>query len=64
MFKFIRSLVFPSPKEKIKKLKDAKYKEAVLLQRNGKLREYAKLIKEIQDLEEQYVQLSVAEKDE
>ena len=57
MLKFIKSLFFPSPGAKIKKLRDQKYKEAVQLQRNGKLREYAKLMKEIEDLENQYLEV-------
>ena len=56
MFKFIKSLFVTDPAEKIKKIRDRKYKEAVELQRNGKLREYAVIMKEIEDLENQYVE--------
>ena len=57
MLKFIKSLFVSSPEEKIRKARDRKYKEAVQLQRNGKLREYAKVIKEIEELEKQYVEV-------
>ena len=55
MIKFIKSLFVSSPGEKIRKLRDRKYKEAVQLQRNGKIREYAIVMKEIEELEEEYV---------
>ena len=61
MLKLIKSLFVSSPEEKIRKARDRKYKEAVQLQRNGKLREYAKVIKEIEELEKQYVEV-VSEK--
>ncbi len=57
MIKFLKSLFVTSQAEKIKKTRDRKYKEAVEFQRNGKLREYAEVMKEIQDLEEEYVRL-------
>ena len=57
MIKFIKSLFFSSPGEKIKRLRDQKYEKAVQLQRDGKLREYAKLMKEIEDLENQYLEV-------
>ena len=63
MIKFIKSLFVTSQAEKIKKTRDRKYKEAVEFQRNGKLREYAEVMKEIEDLEEEYCRL-VAEEDE
>jgi hypothetical protein len=56
MLKFIKSLFTPEPGGKIRKARDRKYKEAVRLQRNGKLREFAKVMKEIEDLEKQYVE--------
>ncbi len=59
MFKFIKSLINPDPSKKLRKLRDQKYKKAVELQRNGKLREYAEVMKEIQELEEEYVRLSL-----
>ena len=63
MIKFLKSLFVTSPAEKIKKIRDKKYNEAVEFQRNGKLREYADVMKEIQDLEDEYCRL-VAEEDE
>ena len=61
MFKFIMSLFSADPGKKIRKTLDRKYKEAVHMQRNGKLREYAVLMKEIEDLEKEYVRLVVDE---
>ena len=55
MIRFIKSLFVSSPAEKIRKVRDRKYKEAVQLQRDGKLREYAEIMKEIEDLEKQYI---------
>ena len=55
MIRFIKSLFVSSPGEKIRKVRDRKYKEAVQLQRDGKLREYAEIMKEIEDLEKQYI---------
>jgi len=63
MIKFLKSLFISSQAEKVKKVRDRKYKEAVEFQRNGKLREYAEVMKEIQDLEEEYCRL-VLEEDE
>ena len=56
MFKFIKSLFTPEPGLKIRKAKDRKYKQAVQLQRDGNLREFAKVMKEIEDLENKYVE--------
>ena len=57
MIKFLKSLFTSDPAAKIKKVRDQKYKQAVEYQRNGKLREYAEVMKEIQDLEEEYVRI-------
>ncbi len=57
MIKFIKQLFRTSPGEKIRKTRDRKYKEAVHFQRNGKLREYAEVMKEIEELEKQYVEV-------
>ena len=57
MFKFIKSLFIQDPAKKIQKARDRKYKEAVAFQRNGKLREYAAVMKEIEELEKQYVEV-------
>ena len=56
MIKFIKQLFRSEPGAKIRKARDRKYKEAVQLQRNGKLREYAEVIKEIEELEKKYVE--------
>ena len=56
MINFIKSLFVSKPGDKIRKARDKKYKEAVHLQRNGKLREFAEVMKEIEDLEKQYVE--------
>ena len=56
MFNFIFSLFKTEPGSKIRKIRDKKYKQAVQLQRNGKLREFAEAIKEIEELEKQYVE--------
>ena len=51
MFKFITSLLVKNRRAKICKLIQQKHTQAVQLQRNGKLREYANIMKEIEDLE-------------
>ena len=56
MFEFIKSLFKKEPGAKILKERDRKYKRAVQLQRDGNLREYAVVIKEIEDLEKKYVE--------
>ena len=56
MIKFLKKLFRPEPGGKIRKTRDRKYKEAVAFQRNGKLREYAAVMKEIEELEKQYVE--------
>jgi hypothetical protein len=56
VFDFIMRLFKSDPGSKIRKERDRKYKEAVQLQRNGKLREYAKLMKEIEALEDEYIE--------
>ena len=58
MFEFITRLFKSDPGSKIRKLRDRKYKEAVQLQRDGKLREYAKIMKEIEALEDEYIELT------
>ena len=57
MIKFIKALFAQEPGAKIRKDRDRKYKQAVQLQRNGKLREYAKVMKEIEELEKMYVEV-------
>ena len=58
MIKFIKSMLFPDPAQKIRKSLDQKYKKSVELQRNGKLREYAEVMKDIEVLEEEYVRMN------
>ena len=58
MFEFITRLFKSDPGAKIRKERDRKYKQAVQLQRDGKLREYAKLMKEIEALEDEYIELT------
>ena len=57
MIKFLRNLFSKKPGAEIRKKRDRKYKEAVQLQRNGKLREYAVLMKEIESLEDEYIRV-------
>ena len=52
------SLFKTDPSSKIRKIRDRKYKEAVQLKRNGKLREYAKIMKEIKALEDEYIKVT------
>ena len=54
MFKFITSLLVKSRQSKIRKIISQKQTQALQLQRNGKLREYAEVMKEIEDLENEY----------
>ncbi|MFT4978261.1 MAG: hypothetical protein ACI8S6_004169 [Myxococcota bacterium] len=49
-----------SPEKKLQKQIDAKQEEALQLQRNGKLREYAVLTQEIEALEDELIALSGA----
>ena len=57
MIEFIKKLFRTDPGLKIRKERDRKYKEAVSLQRNGKLREYAEIMKEIEKLEDEYIKV-------
>lgn len=52
MFSFLKSLFTSDPSQKLLKERDRKYQQAVTFQRNGNLREYARLIKEISEIEE------------
>ena len=58
MISFIKSLFVNDPIKKVLAVRDKKYKIAVELQRNGKLREYAEIMKEIQLLEEENAALA------
>tara|TARA_B100001250_G_C19060178_1_gene469675 strand:- start:134 stop:331 length:198 start_codon:yes stop_codon:yes gene_type:complete len=57
VFRFIKLLFVSEPGAKIRKARDRKYKQAVQLQRDGNLREYAKVMKEIEDLENLYTEV-------
>ena len=57
MLEYIINLFRSDPASKIRKLRDQKYKQAVQLQRDGNLREYAKIMKEIEALEDEYIEL-------
>jgi hypothetical protein len=57
IFKYIASLFKKDPAKKILKERDELYKKSVILQRNGDLREYGKVMKRIEDLENEYDQL-------
>ena len=57
MFDFITRLFKKVPGSKIRKIRDRKYKESVQLQRDGNLREYAKVMKEIEALEDEYIRV-------
>lgn len=57
IFKYIVSLFKKDPVKKILKERDVLYEKSVILQRNGDLREYGKVMKRIEDLEDQYDEL-------
>ena len=57
MFSTLLSLFKADPIKKVSKIKDRKYKQAVHLQRNGNLREYAVVMNEISLLEEELARL-------
>ena len=63
MIKFLKSIFFSEPAEKLLKERDRLYKRAVAFQRNGDLRSYAEVITKISELEEEYAQL-MAEKED
>lgn len=54
----IKSLFNKDPALKIRKVINKKHELAMQLQRNGKLREYAEIMKQIEDLEEDYEKAS------
>ena len=55
MLNLFRSLFSKDPNAKLIKKRDRMYKEALSHQRNGNLREYARVIKEIEELEDSFV---------
>ena len=58
MIQFLKALFRSDPSKKILSERDKKYKLAVEFQRNGKLREYAEIMKEIELLEEEYAAIA------
>jgi len=58
VFKFITYLLTKNRRSNILKLISQKQTQALQLQRNGKLREYAEVMKEIEDLENEYEDIS------
>jgi hypothetical protein len=58
VLRFITRLFTAQPGAKIRKLIKQKSAQAVQLQRNGKLREYAKIMKEIEKLEDEYIEVT------
>ena len=57
MINFIKSFFRKDPGAKIRSTIAKKQEQAMQLQRNGKLREYAEIIKEVETLEAQYDEL-------
>ena len=51
---YLKSLFKTDPGKKILKERDNLYKVSVILQRNGDLRGYGKVMKKIEDLENEY----------
>ena len=57
MINFIKSFFRKDPGAKIRSTIAKKQEQAMQMQRNGKLREYAEIIKEVETLEAQYDEL-------
>lgn len=64
MFSFLKSLFVSDPAQKLTNERDRKYRQAVEYQRNGNLREYASLIKEISILEDKICKIAEAKADQ
>lgn len=58
MIEFLKSIFRSDPGKKILKERDRLYAQSVTLQRNGDLREYGKVMKRIEELEEEYARVS------
>ena len=54
MINFLKDFFCPRPGTKLKKAIVIKQEKAMQLQRNGKLREYAVIMSEIENLEKKY----------
>ena len=61
MIKYIKDLLLKSKLNKIQKKIERKHLEAVNFQRNGKLREYAQSLQEVEALENLYVEVQKGE---
>ena len=57
MFTKLMNYFFGTKKDKIKKQIDKKRFEAIQYQRNGNIREYSRIMTEVQQLEEEYDRL-------
>ncbi len=57
MIKYITEILLKNKLNKIRKKIEQKHLEAVNFQRNGKLREYAQSLKEVEELENLYEQV-------
>ena len=57
MFDFIKAIFRNDPGKKIQKKIAVKNKHAMQLQRDGNLREYANVMKEIEVMEEEYIRI-------
>ena len=51
------NFIFGDKKQKIKKEINKKYKQAIEFQRNGNIRQYSRIMTEVQQLEEEYDRL-------
>ena len=58
MISFLLSLFKKDPTKKVLKERDALYKKAVQLQRDGDLRTYGEVMTRIDELEREYVRLA------
>ena len=61
MIEFLKNLFKPNPVKKLTKERDALYKRAVELQRNGDLRTYGEVMTRISALEEECARLALEE---
>ena len=61
MIKYIKDLLLKSKLNKIQKRIERKHLEAVNFQRNGKLREYAQSLQEVEALENLYIEVQKGE---
>ena len=57
MFSGLFTLLFGDKKSKIRKEIDTKYKKAINFQRNGNIREYSRIMEQIDNLEKEYERL-------